>query len=497
MRNLLFFWIFIVVQVGLYAQTQGIAYTAVGKGVATTFLTDYQCLGINTSALGWGSGYEKKRVTMGSSEFAFGMYSDVLTSKKLKNFSNAIWSSLKGDTATAFDWNKQRSAVADYATSGVSLFADYNWGGISYQGKLLGGIAFNVHENYQFYSKLNQKTTDIIINGKFASLFDSLTINMNGVDVKVANTGSLSIDSMKAVVSGSMSVPLNLSTLLNGTSIKMIWNRSYNLGYGRKVFAIDDVIELYAGIGGRLIKSMAMFELDASPTGLSMFSSLSSIFKIDYPSVLNNGLNLKDYSGGIPPAVGSGYGLDFSVSAFLLGKFRVAMAVNNLGSVTYDRNVYGVKDTLVSTIKIDGINDLNLTKSINQLLNNGGLLTLKGTEKHTLVNASSFRLGGSFHYKKQLGIGFDLVAPFNSDNPGNIKNAVISVGGDIRILKCVQLSAGFYGGGIYRSNFPMGINFILKDGSYEFGVSSRDILAFFKTDTHSLSFAFGFARFRF
>ena len=37
MRNLLFLWIFTFAQVGLYAQTQGIAYTAVGKGVATTF----------------------------------------------------------------------------------------------------------------------------------------------------------------------------------------------------------------------------------------------------------------------------------------------------------------------------------------------------------------------------------------------------------------------------------------------------------------------------
>jgi hypothetical protein len=44
MRNLLFFWILIFVQVGLYAQTQGIVYTAFGKGVATTFLTDYPCL---------------------------------------------------------------------------------------------------------------------------------------------------------------------------------------------------------------------------------------------------------------------------------------------------------------------------------------------------------------------------------------------------------------------------------------------------------------------
>ena len=43
------------------AQTQGVAYTAVGKGVATTFLTDYQCLGINPSALGWGTGYDDKK----------------------------------------------------------------------------------------------------------------------------------------------------------------------------------------------------------------------------------------------------------------------------------------------------------------------------------------------------------------------------------------------------------------------------------------------------
>jgi len=481
----------------LFAQTQGVAYTSVGKGVATTFLTDYQCLGINTSALGWGTGYDKKKVTMGSSEFAFGMYSDVITSQKLKNFSNAVWSSIKGDTSGTFDWDKQRAAVADYAEAGVSLFADYNWGGISFQGEKFGGIAFNVHENYQFYSKLNERTTDAVINGKLSSLFDSLTLNFNGVDVKVANTGSLSPDSMNAVVSGSMSVPLNLSTLLNGSSIKLVWNRSYNLGYGRKVFGIDSIIEVFAGVGGRLIKSMAMFEMDAANDGLHLYSSMSPMFKINYQDIAAKGTKSLNYSGGIPPAVGSGYGVDLSASALLLGRFRVAMAVNNLGAVTYDRNVYHVKDTLIGTIKIDGLNDLNLTKSINQLMDKGGLLTLVGTEKYKLTNASTFRLGGSFHYKQRLGIGFDLVAPFNNDNPGNIKNAVISVGGDIRIFRWLQLSAGYYGGGIYRDNIPMGVNFILNDGGYEFGVSSRDILTFFKEDTHSLSFAFGFARFRF
>ena len=479
------------------AQTQGVAYTAVGKGVATTFLTDYQCLGINPSALGWGTGYDDKKWTMGSSEFAFGMYSDVLTSQKLKNFSNALWSSIKGDTSNAFDWTKQRAAAADYALAGVSVFADYNWAGISFQGKRFGGIAFNIHENYQFYSKLNQTTTDAVINGRLASLFDSLTLNLNGIDVKVANTGSLSPDSMNAVVSGTMSVPLNLASILNGSNIKMSWNRSFNLGYGRKVFGIENVVEIYAGVGARLIKSMAMFELDATAEKINLYSSLSPIFKINYQDILTKGKSIFNYSGGIPPAVGSGYGVDLSASTLLFGKLKIAMAVTNLGSVTYDRNVYRVKDTLVTSMQLSGLSDVNLTKSVNQLISKGGLLTLEGTEKYTLANAALFRFGASFHYKKRLAFGMDLVAPFNQSNPGSIQNTVISFGGDVRIFKWLQLSAGFFGGGLYKNNIPLGINFIKNDGAYEFGIASRDILTFFNENTHNLSFAMGFARFRF
>ena len=68
-------------QVDLFAQTQGVAYPAVGKGVATTFVTDYHSNGINSSMLGWGTGYEGKRFTMGTTEFSLGLYSDQLDLK--------------------------------------------------------------------------------------------------------------------------------------------------------------------------------------------------------------------------------------------------------------------------------------------------------------------------------------------------------------------------------------------------------------------------------
>jgi len=59
------------------------------------------------------------------------------------------------------------------------------------------------------------------------------------------------------------------------------------------------------------------------------------------------------------------------------------------------------------------------------------------------------------------------------------------------------LNAGYYGGGIYRSNIPIGITFMLREGAYECGIASRDAISFFTKNGHSVSTAFGFARFRF
>ena len=73
---------------------------------------------------------------------------------------------------------------------------------------------------------------------------------------------------------------------------------------------------------------------------------------------------------------------------------------------------------------------------------------------------------------------------------------MVSVGGEIRI-KFIVLSAGYFGGGIYKNNIPVGINFIFKDGAYEIGISSYDAISFFSKNSNSISAAFGFARFRF
>lgn len=476
-----------------FAQTQGVAYTAAGKGVATTFVTDYHCLGVNSSALGWGTGYEGKKFTMGMTEFGVGLYSDSLNKDKLNKLYKTIRNDVTGKEQDPANWQEQSNNAADYLQSGLSIDAHYNWFGFSFQTEKFGGIAFNVQEQYSWYSRLNEETTDIIFRGKLSSYLDQLTLSDGSV---IANSDNISQDTLDMVVEGSFAVPLQLSSLTNGSNIRFSWNRHYNLGYGLKLFG-DSTFALYAGIGGRFIQSTALFNMSSDADGLLFYSSVSPSFDIDYGAIANTNPSTYTQTGSIPKTVGNGYGLDFSVSAKLFNRLKVGVAVNNIGSVTYKRNVYRVSDTLISNIRLDGLQNYNMTDALDQFLNDGGLINLVGEEEVVIKNAANVRLGASLDFGKMISVGVDVVAPFNTDNPGGIQNAVYSFGGDIRPVKWLTLSAGYYGGGIYEHNIPVGINFILGNGTYEFGISSRDALSFFTKNSNSVSTAFGVARFRF
>ena len=58
--------------------------------------------------------------------------------------------------------------------------------------------------------------------------------------------------------------------------------------------------------------------------------------------------------------------------------------------------------------------------------------------------------------------------------------------------------AGYTGGAGYDNQMPVGINFVLKEGAFEAGISSRDASnIFLKMSQPTISSAFGFARVRF
>jgi len=501
MKATLLSFLFITTTYFLNAQTQGISYTSVGRGVATTFVNDYHSLGINSSTLGWGNDYGKK-FTTGMTEFNLGFYSDSLSADKLKKLYKAIRNDVTGKDPDPASWDEQKQFAQEYALAGIAMDASYNWFGFAYQNEKLGGIAFNIGEHYNWYSQLNQETTDLIFQGKLSTYFDQLTVVIGGDTSVIQNTGNISQDTLDGVIQGTISTPTYIGDITNGSAIKFTWNRHYNVGYGRKIFGDDSTFALYGGIGGRFIQSMAMIDMESNDDGVYMYSAMSPGYDIDYGAIAN--LNPSNFteSGLLPKPVGMGYGVDFSASVKLLGMLKVGAAVNNIGAVKYTRNIYRLKDTLSGNIPLDhmtasGLEDYNVTNSVDQLLGDGGIMELVGEETHSVKNSANFRLGASIDFWKVASFGVDIIAPFDKTNPGSLANGVISVGGDIKPVKWLTLSVGYFGGGIYKHNIPVGINFVLGGGTYEFGVSSRDALTFFLDGSNSISTAFGFARVRF
>jgi hypothetical protein len=448
MKFKLYFVFILFSSSSLFSQTQGIAYTAVGKGAATTFLSDYHCIGINASALGWDREYEKKRFTVGTSEFGFGIYSDALNVNNLRGLYRTIENQAVGSGTDQATRDQQKQFAKDFANSNILINANYNWFGASFQSQKLGGIAFSVSENYQWQSKLGSRMSDILFNGKYASVFDSLTVVFGSDTTTIPNNVNISADTMQNVISGNFAVPVSLGYISEGTRIKAQWTRSYNLSYGRKILGRDSVFVLYGGIGGRYIQAVALFDVESSGAGITMNSAISPTFNIDYSSIATGASSYSGTNqGGFPPkGVGTGYGLDFSVSAKLLNKITVAAAVNNVGQITYKRNVYSVRDTLIGGYSLEGLETDNVTQSINSLLQNGGLLNIEGEEKYTVTNPATFRFGASIKLGKIINVGFDFVSPFDRNNPGSVSNPVFAFGGEIRPLKWVALSAGYFGG---------------------------------------------------
>lgn len=477
------------------AQTEYIAYPSAGKGVASTFVTDYHALGINPANLGW-QAYSDKKITTGTTEFGLSVYSSALKKQDLRD---NILGVIKSGSLDTLSTDQKIQAAKDFGGSDFAFNFDNNIFGFSYQSPKFGGIAVSIRTRASWNSNFSSDFSKILFQGQEASYFDSL-VYFNGIDtVTVANTGTYG-DSTGAVLSGQASIPLNLSQLLDGTYLRLSWNREYHIGYGRKILDLDSNLIVYAGVGAKYIQGIAYFDLSSENGELKMVSAMSPGFDINYGlAALTNPSALP--AGGaqnfFKSSVGEGWGFDVGANVLLFKKLHLAASVTNIGQMTYTGNVYEAVDTLVVDFSNAGLADMNVTNSVPEMLEESGLLKIRGKESFTVSLPGTFRMGGSIELGKIAHLGIDMVAPFNKV-PGSFNGFAWGMGGDIKLANgAVTLMTGITGGGGYDLQMPIGINFALKGGTYEFGVSSRDAVTFFKDNAPTLSLAMGFARIRF
>lgn len=484
----------VLISVASLAQSELIAYPSAGKGVATTFVTDYHALGINPANLGWKS-HEEKSFTMGTTELGFALNSDALRSQQLRDDIKGV---ITNKTLDSLSREEKIQAVQSFTDNAFNFSFNSNIFGFSYQNEKFGGIALSIRTRASWSSTFNEEFTDLLFNGNNSSYFDSL-VYVDGIDTSmVANNSSYS-DSTGVVLSGQANIPLNISSLMDGTHLQLSWNREYHLGYGRRIINIEDKLELFGGVGVKYIQGIAFFDLESKDGKLTMVSALSSGFDLDYGiAAFNNPSALTQNPQRLfKSSVGNGWGFDVGAHAILFKKIRVAASITDIGSMTYTGNVYEGQDTLVVDISNSGLSDVNITNSVPNLLEDTGLLKLKGKQSYTVSLPATLRIGGSIELGEIAHVGIDLVTPFNSV-PGSFNGFYWGAGGDVKLLKGrIVLMTGVTGGAGRSVQLPVGINFVMKEGAYEFGIASQDAVTFFKDNAPSISAAMGFARIRF
>ena len=493
--KLLFFFTF--ASLVIIGQHEMSSFTSTGRGGATSFVTDYQAIGINPANLGWPSKHEGLNYALGLSEFSYSLHSQVLTKQELRDAFSSIY---KKDSSNNFTYNEKIAAAQEFANSGMAMDLDLGTFGFAFNNEKFGGIGFRINDQINWYSKFNQTTSEILFLGKLAPYFDSLVyIDPNSLDTTlIQNHQGISEDSAQHVASGFSNSQNPISEIIDGSHISFSWLREYNLSYGRQVFKIEDKLNIYAGIGFKYLHGFGYVDVKSEDNVLSAFSSLSPIFPIDYggADTLNPSAVTQPDGSFFPKPVGSGFGMYLGLSFLIANKIKVGMALTNVGSMNWSGNVYTINDTTIYDTESAGLENYSVFQQLGDVAGDDGLFEWQGLEEKKVKLPSTFRIGASFKIKEAAELGVDIIIPTN-DGMGNINKAIIGVGGDVYPFDWLRLSAGFITGGNYDVQIPLGLTFIAGGGSWEGGIASRDAITFFVQNGPTLSLSTGFMRFRF
>ncbi|MBY0427088.1 MAG: hypothetical protein K2Q22_15745 [Cytophagales bacterium] len=498
MRFLIAFAWIVFVALPAFPQAENSSFNLTGRaGAATAFAKDYQSIGINPANLGFLSEYEGKKVTFGLGEGGMSFYSSALNTSQLTG-------SLLDFGATKFTYKEKQEAAKLFANKPISFNIDYMLVGVSVQIDKIGGFAFNVRDKLQIYASFSERAADLLFMGRASTQnFDVLSyssLNTYQLNVTFPNrppSNGYSNDTLNRIVSGTSTAPGTISQALNGSKINAQWTREFNLAYGNRILKLD-AFEIYGGVGLRYILGYASVNLEAkNNTFIDSYASFSPGMDIKIGKA--GEANPSAISGGFFTPSGQGFGADLGLTLKYEG-LTVGASLVNIGSMTWNGNVYLPKDTILKSMSGIGIQNYNLLNQTDQFTSDQeGSIKWRGSSSKTLALPSIFRAGVNYRLKNILDVGADVILPLNKVT-GSLASVQYNFGADIKVTKWFRVSTGFSTGGntIGKYNVPLGILFVVgMNGFYEFGFATRDITTFILQNNPNVSLTSGFLRFRF
>ena len=474
----------------VFGQYETSSFTLTGLGATTPFARDYQSLSVNPANLDLETGYEQKK-TLGLFDFTSSLYTELLNKQQMID---GLTGKSKKKPLT---YEEQVAKVDELTLKPTAIDADFLAFGVSIRTEKMGAFAFAMRERFDFYSRIDRTLTELLWMGNQSSYFDSLIVQTaSGIDsaiVRPDNFDPNQYNILSAFISSAQA--LSSRQLIGNTAIGFTWMREFNFGYGKRLIKTKD-FEFHGGISAKYLMGQGIVELDGEQR--TAFSSLSPFLSSDYnltDAAIANPSALTPDAPNFKP-VGQGFGLDVGGTFILKEHFIINASINDIGEMRWNGNVYELGDENVTEFDNTGIETLDPAELLNPFDILGSLLLWRGEESRTTRLNTTSRFGIGFEKLQKLRIGFDVIAPMN-ENRANMQQAAINAGIEFTPWPWLHLQTGFSDGGNYGRRMPAGIYFTAREGGYEMGVATRDVLTFFDDDNPTISMALGFLRFRF
>ncbi|MDD2965276.1 MAG: DUF5723 family protein [Bacteroidales bacterium] len=446
----------------LTAQSEMSSFFTTGSGLSSTMLSDYQTAGINPANLGWSR--DGRKFHLGFAELNGSVYSQPLTRADLFNFFN---------DDLDFTQMDKYEAVKNFTNARLIMDLSALAAGFSFQDEKIGGIAFHVRDRNLVNMKLNSLVADILWLGYNSDYFDEKIY-----------------DELGNIIEGISTNPQPITNLMKGTTFTQLWIREYGLSYGRQVLS-NDAVQLYLGAGVKLLNGIGIIEITTDNDELRAYSALSPGFDFDYPQPSPSRVT----GSGFSP-VGSGTAFDLGATLDLYDKVRVSMAVNDIGSITWDGNVYEASySASISRIETAGLGTESINKIFDAIAVKDDIFEWNGlTERETRL-PTSWRAGATYSGLGRWTLGIDFMAPMEK-RPGSYEQTVWGIGAHYNPYGKFNLTAGIGGGGNTGFRVPLGLSFEILPG-WEAGIATRDITTLVRNKDPYMSVALGFLRFGF
>jgi len=495
MRFLIAFGFVVSVIFPVFPQAENSAFNLTGRaGAVTAYAKDYQTIGINPANLGFLTEYEGKKVTFGLGEGGISFYSSALST-------NQLIGTLLVLGTNDFDYKQKQEASRLFANKPISFNMDYMLMAASVQIDKVGGFAFSIRDKLQIYAVFGEKASDLMFMGRASTQnFDLLSYPnqfINLPDVTFPNrppSNGYSLDTLNKIRSGISTTSGTIAQAMDGSKVNAQWTREFNLAYGNKILKVD-AFEIFGGVGFRYILGYAAVDLEAKN---GKFNDSYSSFSPGLDIKIGDGsANATSTTGTIFTPSGQGFGLDLGLSFKYYG-LTAGFSVVNLGSMTWNGNMYKPADGSLSSLTGIGLKNYNLLTQTDQFTSDQGPVKWRPAEARTVSSPGHFRAGLNYNFNDLVNIGADVIVPINK-SAGSLQSNLYAAGLDVRVAKWLRLSTGFSTGGnaVGKYNVPFGILFVVgMNGFYEFGISTRDITTFIVQQGPNLSYTAGFLRFR-